>query len=186
MKLYIKHMVGQKCKDKIHETLINLGMPYVCVDLGMIETQEDINLVQKNILKEKLQDLGFDLLDSKKHILMENIKSAVIQMVHQYGGQHKEKHSDYLSRNLGYDYTYMSNTFSQHKKMTLQQFIILHKVEKIKELLLYNELNLTEIAVKLNYSSVAHLSNQFKKNTGFSPSDYKKMNLKRKENLENL
>ena len=179
-------MVSQRCKTAVHEELKRLGLKHSHVDLGSVETSEQISLIQKKILRERLQNLGFDLLDNKKHILIEKIKNTVTVMIHHCDGQPRENYSDYLSKKLGYDYTYMSNTFSEIKGMTLQQFIIINKIERIKELLLYDELNLTEIAFKLNYSSIAHLSNQFKKNTGFSPSDYKKMNLSRKENLENL
>ncbi len=125
-------------------------------------------------------------MDDKKSILIERIKSVIIEMIHYSEELPKVNYSDYISEKLGYDYTYLANTFSEVKGMTIQQFIIFHKIEKVKELLLYDELNLTEIAYKLHYSSVAHLSNQFKKITGLTPSYYKQLKEKRKENLENI
>jgi AraC-like DNA-binding protein len=126
------------------------------------------------------------LLDDKKSILIEKIKNVIIEMVHYADELPKQNFSDYISEKLGYDYTYLANTFSEVKGITIQHYIINHKIEKAKELLLYDELNLTEIAYKLNYSSVAHLSNQFKKVTGLSPSFYKQLGQKRKQNLEDI
>ncbi|EQB90496.1 TPA: helix-turn-helix domain-containing protein [Elizabethkingia anophelis] len=186
MKLYIKYMVSLRCKMVVHQELENLGIKNAVVDLGTVELWDDISLPQRTMLKENLLKTGLELLDDKKSILIEKIKNVVTQMIHYTDEFPKENFSDYISEKLGYDYTYLANTFSEVKGITLQHFIIINKVEKIKELLLYDELNLTEISYKLNYSSVAHLSNQFKKITGLSPSFYKKLKLRRLKNLEDL
>ena len=186
MKLYIKYMVSLRCKMMVKEELIKLGLKYVVVDLGMVEIMEDITEEQREQLKNNLHRSGFELLDNKKSILIEKIKNVITEMIHYSDELPKVNDSNYISEKLGYDYTYLANTFSEVKGITIQQFIIIHKIERVKELLLYDELNLTEIAQKLNYSSVAHLSNQFKKVTGLSPSFYKQMKQKRKYNLENM
>lgn len=179
-------MVSLRCKMVVHQELENLGIKNAVVDLGMVELWDDISLSQRTMLRENLLKTGLELLDDKKSILIEKIKNVVTQMIHYTDEFPKENFSDYISEKLGYDYTYLANTFSEVKGITLQHFIIINKVEKIKELLLYDELNLTEISYKLNYSSVAHLSNQFKKITGLSPSFYKKLKLRRLKNLEDL
>lgn len=179
-------MVSLRCKMMVQEELKRLGLKYVIVDLGVAEVLEDITENQRQLLKKKLLKSGLELLDDKKSILIEKIKNVITEMIHYSEEMPKENYSDYISHKLGYDYTYLANTFSEVKGITIQQFIIMHKIERVKELLLYDELNLTEISYKLNYSSVAHLSNQFKKITGLSPSFYKQMKQKRKGNLENL
>ncbi|SEP88290.1 helix-turn-helix domain-containing protein [Epilithonimonas lactis] len=186
MKLYIKYMVSLRCKMMVHQELEKLNITNAIVDLGLVEIPEDLSLEIREELKINLLKSGLELLDDKKSILTEKIKNVVTEMIHHYNELPKENFSDHISEKLGYDYTYLANTFSEVKGITLQQFIIINKIEKIKELLLYNELNLTEISYKLNYSSVAHLSNQFKKVTGFSPSYYKQLNQKRLDNLEDL
>lgn len=186
MKLYIKYMVSLRCKMLVQEELKNLGLKYIIVDLGVAEILEDITEIQREKLKESLLKSGLELLDNKKSILIEKIKNVITEMIHYSEELPKENYSDYISHKLGYDYTYLSNTFSEVKGVTIQHFIIMHKIERVKELLLYDELNLTEISYKLNYSSASHLSNQFKKITGLSPSFYKLLKQKRNENLENL
>ncbi|WP_426276705.1 helix-turn-helix domain-containing protein [Chryseobacterium sp. S-02] len=186
MKLYIKYMVSLRCKMVVHQELEKLGIKNAVVDLGTIELLEDISSEQRDILKANLLKTGLEVLDDKKSILIEKIKNVVTEMIHYSDALPKENFSDYISEKLGYDYTYLANTFSEVKGMTLQHFIIINKVEKVKELLLYDELNLTEISYKLDYSSVAHLSNQFKKITGLSPSFYKQLKQKRLGNLEDL
>jgi AraC-like DNA-binding protein len=170
----------------VKEELAKLGLRYVAVDLGMVEIHEDITEKQREQLKVNLLRAGLELLDDKKSILIEKIKSVIIEMVHYSDEMPKVNYSEYISKKLDYDYTYLANVFSEVKGITIQQFIIIHKIEKVKELLLYDELNLTEISYKLHYSSVAHLSNQFKKITGLSPSFFKKLKQKRMANLENL
>ncbi len=166
--------------------LEKLGIPYKTIDLGMIETVENIDDEQWEKLNINLLKSGLKLLDDKKSILIEKIKNVITEMIHYSDELPNENYSDYISDKLGYDYTYLANTFSEVKGITIQQFIIINKIEKVKELLLYDELNLTEISYKLNYSSVAHLSNQFKKITGLTPSYYKQLKKKRMKNLENM
>jgi AraC-like DNA-binding protein len=170
----------------VKEELRKLGINCAIIDLGVIEIKEAITQEQRDRLKRSLQKSGLELLDDKKSILIERIKNLVVELVHYSEEQPKINYSDYISEKLGYDYTYLSNVFSEVKGITLQHFIILHRIERVKELLLYDELNLTEISYMLQYSSVAHLSNQFKKITGLTPSFFKKMKHNRKGNLENL
>jgi len=168
------------------DELNKVGIQYTAVDLGMVETFRDPSEQQRSLLRENLLKSGLELLDDKKSILIERIKNLIVEMVH-YSDQLPDlNYSEYISNKLQYDYTYLSNIFSEVKGTTIQQFIIIHKIERVKELLLYDELNLTEIAYKLQYSSVAHLSNQFKKVTGLSPSFFKKLKQKRIGNLENM
>ena len=186
VKLYIKYMVSLRCILMVKEELKKLGIKYVVVDLGVVEILEDISHEQREQLKANLLKSGLELLDDKRSILIERIKNVIIEMIHYSEELPKINYSDYISEKLGYDYTYLSNIFSEVKGITLQQYIIINRIEKVKELLLYDELNLTEISYRLQYSSVAHLSNQFKKITGLTPSFYKQMKQKRKVNLENL
>lgn len=179
-------MVSLRCKMMVQEELKKLGLQYVVVDLGVVEILEDITAEQHEQLKINLLRSGLELLDNKKSILIEKIKNVITEMIHYSDELPKVNYSDFISEKLGYDYTYLSNIFSEVKGITIQQFIIINKIERVKELLLYDELNLTEIAWKLHYSSVAHLSNQFKKVTGLSPSFYKQLKQKRKGNLENV
>lgn len=170
----------------VKEELVKLGLHHAAVDLGMVEILEDITTDQRIQLKKNLMKSGLELLDDKKSILIEKIKNLIIEMIHYTDNLPKVNYSDYIEERLGYDYTYLANVFSEVKGITIQQFIILHKIERVKELLIYNELNLTEISYKLHYSSVAHLSNQFKKITGLTPTFYKQLKDKRKQNLEDL
>lgn len=179
-------MVSLRCKMMVKEELQKLGLHYVIVDLGMVEILEDITLEQRAQLKTNLLKSGLELLDDKKAILIEKIKNVITDMIHHSDEIPKVNYSDFLSEKLQYDYTYLANIFSEVKGITIQQFIILNKIERVKELLLYDELNLSEIAYKLHYSSVSHLSNQFKKITGLSPSYYKQLKQKRDGNLENI
>lgn len=179
-------MVSLRCKLLVEEELGKLGLSNVKVDLGMVEILEDISDEQKQVLQSNLKKSGLELLDDKKSILIEKIKNAIIQMIHHTDELPKVNYSDYISEQLGYDYTYLANTFSEVQGITIQHFIINHKIERVKELLIYDELNLTQISYKLHYSSVAHLSNQFKKITGLTPTYYKHLKNKRKANLEDL
>ena len=166
--------------------LTRLGIHYAIVDLGVVEILEDITEEQRSQLKENLKRSGLELLDDKKSIIIERIKNIIIEMIHYSDELPKVNYSDYISEKMEYDYTYLANMFSEVKGITIQQFIIIHKIEKVKELLIYDELNLTEISYKLHYSSVAHLSNQFKKITGLTPTFYKQLKNKRKQNLEDI
>jgi AraC-like DNA-binding protein len=186
MKLYIKYMVSLRCKMFVKDELKKLGINFISVDLGVVEINGDLTANQRETLRENLQKTGLELLDDKKNILVEKIKSVIVEMVHYSDELPKVNDSDYISDKLGYDYNYLSNTFSEVKGTTIQNYIIQHKIERVKELLLYDELTLTEIAWKLHYSSVAHLSNQFKKVTGLTPTYFKELKQKRELNLENL
>ena len=170
----------------VKEELLKLGLHYVIVDLGVVEILEDITQVQHDHLKENLAISGLELLDDKRSILIDKIKNVIIEMVHYTDELPDVNYSVYISEKLNYDYTYLSNLFSEVKGITIQQFIIIHKIERVKELLLYNEMNLTEISYLMHYSSVAHLSTQFKKVTGLSPSFFRQLQEKRKKNLENM
>ena len=186
MKLYIKYMVTLRCKMMVKEELKKLGLQYSLLELGMVELLEEINEDQRALLKSNLLRSGLELLEDQRSILIERIKNVITEMIHYSDELPDVNYSDYISKKTEHDYTYLSNIFSEVKGITIQQYIILHKIERVKELLLYDELNLTEISYKLHYSSVAHLSNQFKKITGLSPSFYKKLKQKRTQNLENL
>lgn len=174
-------MVSFRCKMLVKEELDRLEIPYGLIDLGMVELLEDITLKQRDDLKDNLVKFGLILHEDKKSILIEKIKNTVLEMIKYSDGCPKINYSEYISEKLNYDYTYLANIFSEVKGITIQQYIIHNKIERVKVLLLYNELNLTEISYKLHYSSVAHLSGQFKKVTGVSPSFYRVMNQKGEE-----
>ncbi|MDN5348652.1 MAG: hypothetical protein PWQ54_48 [Bacteroidales bacterium] len=186
MVLYIRYMVSLRCKMLVKKELKKLGLWYVFVDLGTVEIQGEITDEQRQLLKSNLLKSGLELLDDKKSILIERIKNVVIEMIHYNEELPKINFSSFISQKIGYDYTYLSNIFSEVKGITLQQYIIMHRIEKVKEMLLYDDLSLTEISYRLQYSSVAHLSNQFKKVTGLTPSYFKQLKQKRRRNLENL
>ncbi len=186
MKLYIKYMVSLRCKMMVKEELIKMGLHYIVVELGTVDIMESITQAQHDLLKVNLAKSGLELLDDKKSVLIEKIKSVIVEMIHYSDELPLVNYSTYISEKLHYDYTYLSNLFSEIKGITIQQYIIIHKIEKVKELLLYNELNLTEISYLMHYSSVAHLSNQFKKVTGLCPTFFKQLQQKRQANLENI
>lgn len=179
-------MVSNRCKMVVKEELTKLGLHFIVVDLGEVEIMEDISLEQREQLKNALNKAGLELMDDKKAVLIEKIKNTIIEMVHYKDEMIKTNFSDYLSEKLNHDYTYMANLFSEVLGTSIEQFIISHKIERIKELIIYGELNITEIAWKMNYSSVAHLSNQFKKVTGLSPSHFKQMKDKRRSPIEEI
>jgi AraC-like DNA-binding protein len=170
----------------VKEELQHIGIDDAVITLGMVEIADNLSPDQYKVFGESLKKSGLELMDDKKAILIERIKNVIIEMVHYSDDLPATNYSDYISEKLHHDYTYLSNIFSEVKGITIQQFIILHKIEKVKELLLYDELSLTQIADKMHYSSVSHLSNQFKKITGLSPSFFKQMKQKRNKNLENL
>ena len=186
MKIYIKYMVSQRCKMAVKEELKKLGLHFIVVDLGEIEIMEDISDAQREELKNALLNSGLELMDDKRSILIEKIKSVVVEMIHFNDELPKINYSDYISEKLNYDYTYLSNLFSEINGITIQQFIITHKIERVKELLFYDELSLTEISYRMQYSSVAHLSNQFKKITGLSPSRFKQLKFKGRNPIEEI
>ncbi len=186
MKLYIKYMVSNRCKLAVRDALKKLKLHFVVVDLGEVDIMENINDEQRAMLKLELLDSGLELMDDKRSMLIEKIKNVIVEMVHYSEEPIKVNFSDYLSEKLNHDYTYLANLFSEVQGTTIEQFIIVHKIERIKELIIYGELNITEIAWKMNYSSVAHLSNQFKKVTGLSPSHFKQMKDKRRSPIEEI
>jgi len=186
MKIYIKYMVSLRCKMVVKEELKKLGLHFIVVDLGEIEIMEDISDIQREELKTALLNSGLELMDDKRAVLIEKIKNVIVEMVHYSDELPKVNYSEYISEKLNYDYTYLSNLFSEVKGITIQQFIIIHKIELVKELLLYDELNLTEISYRLQYSSVAHLSNQFKKITGLTPSEFKHLKIKHRSTIEEI
>lgn len=177
-------MVSLRCIMVVKEELFKLGIKYVNVNLGEVELMEKITKKQMDDLRINLKNIGLELLEDKRNILINKIKNEVITLIHHSDNILKVNFSEHLSEQLGYDYTYLSNLFSDVMGITIQQFIIFNKIEKVKELLLYNELNLTEISYKLDYSSVSHLSNQFKKITGLTPSYFKQMKELRRVQLK--
>ena len=170
----------------VKSELERMGLHFTAVELGEVETREDLTQQQLQEFKNALLKFGLELMEDKKSILIEKIKNIVVEMIHYSEEPPVLNFSSYLSSKLGYDYNYLSNLFSEVKGTTIEHFIISHKIERAKELLIYNELTLTEIAEKLHYSNVAHLSNQFKKVTGLTPTFFKKMKDKRLIALENL
>jgi YesN/AraC family two-component response regulator len=179
-------MVSDRCKMMVKEELKKLGLHYIVVELGEVEIMENISEGQRGQLKIALLRSGLELMDDKRAILIEKIKITIIEMVHHSDENIKITFSEYLSEKLNYDYTYLSNLFSEVQGTTIEHFVISHKIERIKELIIYNELNITEIAQKMNYSSVAYLSNQFKKVTGLSPFHFKQMKGKRRSSIEEI
>ena len=179
-------MVSIRCKMIVKEELKNLGLHYVIVNLGEVEVMEDITNEDREKLKTSLLKSGLELMEDKKAMLIEKIKNIIIEMIHYEDELPRVNFSEYLSEKMNYDYTYLANLFSETEGVTIEHLIILHKIERVKELILYNELNLTEIADKLHYSSVSHLSNQFKKITGLTPSFFKSLKHKKRIMLEKL
>jgi len=178
-------MVSVRCKMLVKEELKKLGLHYI-VNMGDVDIMEDITSAQREQLSEALLASGLELMDDKKAVLIEKIKAVIIDMVHYTDELPKTNFSEFLSEKLKYDYTYMANLFSEVQGTTIEKFIISHKIERIKELIIYDEYNLTEIAWMMHYSSVAHLSNQFKKITGLSPSHFKHLKDKRRNPIEDI
>lgn len=179
-------MVSARCKMAVKEELKKLGLHFIVVELGEVEIMEKITAEQREQLKLGLHNSGLELMDDKRSVLIERIKNVIVEMVHHTDEVIKVNFSHYLSEKLDHDYTYLANLFSEVQGTTIEQFIISHKIERIKELIIYGELNITEIAWKMNYSSVAHLSNQFKKMTGLTPSHFKKLKDKKRNPIEEI
>jgi len=186
LKLFIKYMVSIRCKLMVKSELKKLGLHYIMVELGEVEIKENITAEQHAQLKTGLLKSGLELMDDQRAILIEKIKNIIIEMVHYADEPPKINFSNYLSDRLNYDYTYLANLFSEVTGITIEHYIIAHKIERVKELLIYDELNLTQISYKLNYSSVAHLSNQFKKVTGLTPTFFKNLKHKKRTSIENV
>jgi AraC-like DNA-binding protein len=184
--LYIKNMVCIRCKVVVKEELTKLGIHFISVELGEVEVSEDLSAKQQQQVKAALLRSGLELMDDKKSILIQKIKNVIIELVHYSNEPLTINFSDYLSGKLDYDYTYLANLFSEVQGTTIEKFLISHKIERVKELLVYNEMNLTEIACLMHYSSVAHLSAQFKKVTGLTPSHFKQLKDKRRSMLDEM
>jgi AraC-like DNA-binding protein len=179
-------MVCGRCKMVVKSEFEKLGLHTISVELGEVELQNEMTESQKKILLQNLHSLGFDLIDDKKSKTIEKIKTLIIDLVHHKNNELKTNLSDYLAKNLNQDYNMLSNLFSEVESTTIEKYFISQKIEKVKELLIYNELSLSEIADLLNYSNVAHLSNQFKKVTGFTPTYFKQLKDKKRIQIENL
>ncbi len=179
-------MVSLRCKLVVKEALESLGIHYVVLELGTVEIMHDLSEVHRKQLYDLLLKSGLELLDDRKSVVIEKIKNIIIEKVHYSDKLPKVNYSDYISEKMELDYTYLSKLFSEVRGITIEHFIIAHKIERVKELLLYDELNLTQISYLLNYSSVSHLSKQFKKVTGLTPTFFKKLKEKKRIALENI
>jgi AraC-like DNA-binding protein len=186
MKIYIKNMVCSRCKMVVKSELEKLGFHPVSVELGEVEIAEDSLADKKAEVLKSLQSVGFDLIDDKKSKTIEKIKTLIVDLVQAKKNNINVNLSDYLVQNLSQDYSTLSNLFSEVENTTIEKYFISQKVEKVKELLIYDELTLNEIAFELNYSSAAHLSNQFKKVTGFSPRYFKQLKDRKRKQIEDL
>lgn len=186
MKLYIGNMVSNRCKMIVKSELEKYGLHFIIVELGEVEIMESLSANQLEKLNNGLAKSGLALLNDKKSIMIERIKNTIVQMVYYSDKLPRTNFSDFLSEKLSYDYTYLANLFSEIQGSTIEHYIIKLKIERVKELLIYNELNLTEISYKMHYSSVAHLSGQFKKITGLTPSYYKRLRRKKRSPIEGL
>ena len=179
-------MVCIRCKLVVKDELTKLGLHYTAVELGEAEVTGDIDAYMLQLFREALLKSGLELMDDKKSVLIQKIKNVIIDLVHYNEEPLTVNLSQYLSQELKHDYTYLANLFSEVQGTTIEQFYISHKIERVKELLVYNEMNLTEIAHLMNYSSVGHLSSQFKKVTGLTPSHFKQLKDKRRSMLDDL
>jgi AraC-like DNA-binding protein len=179
-------MVSLRCKMIVKAELKRLRVPFTTVELGEVETTGVISPKKLTLLKKVLLNFGLELMEDKKSILIEKIKNIIVEMIHYSDEPPQVNFSEYISKKLDYDYNYLSNLFSAVKGITIEHYIIAHKIERAKELLLYDELTLTEIAFKLHYSSVSHFSNQFKRVTGLTSSFFKSLKHKRLKGLESF
>lgn len=179
-------MACESCKILVKDTLDELGIPVVKVELGEIETREDVSDEVKKKLNSEIKKAGMELLEKKQGVLVEKIRKSIIDYVYNPEKNLNVKFSVLLSQELGHSYTYLANFFSEVEATTIEQYIIALKIERIKELIIFGEETFSEIAYKLNYSSVAHLSSQFKKATGLTPSHYKALKEKRRITIQNI
>lgn len=186
MYLYIKNMVSYRCKLIVQLELEKLGINFEEINLGEVEINGNISEEIKNTLNANLKTSGLAIIYDKKGILIEKIKIVIIELVHYSEKKLKFKLSDYLSQKLNHDYTYLANLFSENQGITIEHFYLTHKIERAKELLIYDEFNVSEIADILHYSNVAYFSNQFKKMTGMTPSEYKHLSVKKRKPIEKL
>ncbi len=186
MKLFIKNMVCNRCKMVVKSELEKFGLHPISVELGEVELAEELNEQKKTQLNERLLSFGFALMDDKKIRIIEKIKNLIVDLVQNKNSQLKTNLSDYLSKELHHDYTYITNLFSQVEGTTIEQYFIAQKIERVKELLVYDESSLSQIADDMGYSSVSHLSKQFKKVTGLTPSHFKQLRENKRKPLEEL
>lgn len=184
--LYIKNMVCNRCKMVVKAALEQLNLNASSISLGEVTLDNELTGEVKQQLEAALQDVGFELIDDRKSRIIERIKTLIIELVHQNDGDLKINLSRFLSEQLHHDYNYISHLFSEVEGTTIEQYFIAQKVERVKELLVYDELTLSEISFRLNYSSVAHLSNQFKKVTGLTPSHFKKIRTEKRKPLDEV
>ena len=186
MKLFIKNMVCDRCIMVVQNELEKLGLDAKNIKLGEVILSKEITSLEKENLSKTLEPLGFEVIDDKKGRIIEKIKNIIIDLVHHQDSDVKTNLSDVLSDKLHHDYNYLSNLFSEVEGTTIEKYFIAQKVEKVKELLVYDELSLSEIANRLNYSSVAYLSNQFKKVTGLTPSHFKQIKEDKRKPLDKV
>ena len=179
-------MVCIRCKMVVKSELEKLGLKFATVELGEVDLLEEMTRDQREAFKAAIFRSGLELLDDKKSVLIQKIKNVIIDLVHYSEEPLSVNLSEYLSKKLNHDYTYLANLFSEVTGLTIEKYFIIHKIERVKELLVYNELTLTEIAYKMHYSSVSHISFQFKKITGLTPSHFKKLKEKRRSMLDKL
>jgi AraC-like DNA-binding protein len=187
-KLFIKNMVCDRCKLVVNQEFQKLGIKPLSIILGMVELQDPLNEEQHQQIKSSLELVGFELLDDKKSLLIEKIKNIIIDVVHHNNKNKplKANYSDYIAQRVGKDYSYLSSLFSEIQGITIEHYIINQKIERVKELLVYDELTLSQIAMEMDYSSIAHLSNQFKKVTGLTPSHFKKIGILKRKALDQI
>lgn len=186
MKIYVRNMVCSRCIMVVKSELEKLGYIPVDVSLGEFTLNEELSNEEKELINTKLQETGFSIIDDMKSRLIEKIKTLIIELVHQHNNQLKTNLSDYLSSQLQHDYKYLTTLFTEVEGITIEKYYIAHKIERVKELLVYDELTLSEIAYQLNYSSVAHLSAQFKKFTGLTPSYFKNIRTAKRKSLDEV
>lgn len=186
MKVYIKNMVCNRCKMVVKNEMEKLGFYPMSLTLGEVELENELLSSEKLTINNHLRTFGFELIDDKKSRIIEKIKNVIINLVHCQDNETKINLSDLLSNSLHHDYNYLSNLFSEVEGTTIEKYLIAQKIEKVKELLVYDELSLSEIAFRLKYSSVAYLSNQFKKVTGLTPSHFKQIKEDKRKPLDKV
>lgn len=184
--LFIRNMVCNRCIMVVQSEMAKLGLEVKNIKLGEVELKKEPSFVERDALNDALVSLGFELIDDKKSRMIERVKNVIIDLVHHQDNDAKTNLSDILSKELNHDYNYISNLFSEVESTTIEKYFIAQKIEKVKELLVYDELSLSEIAFRLNYSSVAYLSNQFKKVTGLTPSHFKQIKEDKRKPLDKV
>lgn len=186
MKIYLKNMVCHRCKIMVQSILDELQVPYLRITLGEISLEQALDSEKEKELIERFQALGFEWINDRKSQTIERVKTLIIDLVHNKDNALEDNLSTYLAKDLLQSYAALSILFSEVENQTIEHFYIAQKIEKVKELLMYDELTLSEIALKLHYSSVAHLSRQFKKVTGFTPTYFKQLKDKKRQQIDKL